>query len=53
MTSETSVTETTTEEFDLKVHGDTAEDKIKGVTNSIGEQSTLLLIAIGDCIANK
>ena len=53
MTSELGTSGTTTEEFDLKVYGDTDEEKIKSVTNSIGEQSTLLLIAIGDCVANK
>ena len=41
------------EEYDPKVHGDTNEDRICSIMNSIGERSTLLLIAIGDCMANQ
>ena len=29
------------------------EKKLQSVINNIGEQSTLLLMAVGDCIINK
>ena len=29
------------------------EKKLQSIINSIGEQSTLLLMAVGDCIVNK
>ena len=29
------------------------EEKVQSVRNSIGDQSTLLLLAIGDCVANQ
>ena len=41
------------EEYDPKVYGESMEKKLQSVVNSIGEQSTLLLIAVGDCIVNK
>ena len=41
------------EEYDPKVYGESMEKKLQSIINSIGEQSTLLLIAVGDCIVNK
>ena len=41
------------EEYNPKVYGENAEKKLQSVINSIGEQSTLLLMAVGDCIINK
>ena len=41
------------EEYDLTVHGESMEKKLQSVINSIWEQSTLLLMAVGDCIVNK
>ena len=41
------------EECDPKVYGESAEKKLQSVINSIGEQSALLLMAVGDCIVNK
>ena len=41
------------EEYDPKVYGESMEKKLQSVINSIGEQSTLLLMAVGDCIVNK
>ena len=41
------------EECDPKVYGENAEKKLQSIVNSIGEQSTLLLMAVGDCIVNK
>ena len=41
ITSEVGTTGVTTEEFNPKVYGNTDEDKIKSVTTSIGERSTL------------
>ena len=41
------------EECDPKVYGENVEKKLQSVINSIGEQSTLLLMAVGDCIVNK
>ena len=53
MVSETSRT-TATEGFVPKVYGITDEEKIKkSVQNTIGDCSTLLLLAIGDCVANN
>ena len=41
------------EECDPKVYRESMEKKLQSVNNSIGEQSTLLLMAVGDCIVNK
>ena len=41
------------EECDPKVYGENVEKKLQSIINSIGEQSTLLLMAVGDCIVNK
>ena len=41
------------EEYDPKVHGESMEKKLQSIINSIGEQSALLLMAVGDCIVNK
>ena len=41
------------EECDPKVYGESMEKKLQSVINSIGEQSALLLMAVGDCIVNK
>ena len=41
------------EECDPKVYGENAEKKLQSIINSIGEQSTLLLMAVVDCIVNK
>ena len=41
------------EECDPKVYGENAEKKLQSIINSIGEQSTLFLMAVGDCIVNK
>ena len=41
------------EEYDLKVHGKSAEKKLQSTINSVGEQSALLLMAVGDCVINK
>ena len=41
------------EECDPKVYGENAEKKLQSIINSIGEKSTLLLMAVGDCIVNK
>ena len=41
------------EEYDPKVYGESTEKKLQSVINSIGEQSALLLMAVGDCIVNK
>ena len=43
----------TQEEYDPKVCGESAEEKLQSVINSIGEQSALCLVAVGDCIVNK
>ena len=37
------------EEYNLKVHGESAEKKLQSTINSVGEQSALLLMAVGDC----
>ena len=41
------------EEYDPKVYGESTEKKLQSIINSIGEQSALLLMAVGDCIVNK
>ena len=41
------------EEYDPQVHRESTEKKLQSIINSIGEQSTLLLMAVGDCIVNK
>ena len=41
------------EECDPKVYGENVEKKLQSVINSIGDQSTLLLMAVRDCIVNK
>ena len=41
------------EECDPKVYGENVEKKLQSVVNSIGDQSALLLMAVGDCIVNK
>ena len=41
------------EEYDPKVYRESTEKKLQSIINSIGEQSTLLLMAVGDCIVNK
>ena len=41
------------EEYDPKVYRESMEKKLQSVINSIGEQSTLLLMVVGDCIVNK
>ena len=41
------------EEYDPTVYGGSMEKKLQSVVNSIGEQSTLLLMAVSDCIVNK
>ena len=44
---------TVMEEMDLKVYRTTGEEKVQGVQNTIGDHSMLLLLAIGDCVANN
>ena len=41
------------EEYNPKVHGERMEKKLQSAINSVGEQSALLLMAVGDCIVNK
>ena len=41
------------QEYDPTVYGKSMEKKLQSIVNSIGEQSTLLLMAVGDCIVNK
>ena len=41
------------EEYNPRVYGESMEKKLKSIVNSIGEQSALLLIAVGDCIVKK
>ena len=41
------------EEYNPKVYGKSMEKKLQSVINSIGEWSTLLLMAVGDCIVNR
>ena len=44
---------TEAKEFDPKVYGTTDEERIQSVQNTIGDRATLLLLAIGDCVANN
>ena len=41
------------EESNPKVYGENVEKKLQSIINSIGEWTTLLLMAVGDCIVNK
>ena len=41
------------EEYDPKVHGESAEKRLQSIINSVGEQSALLLMAVRDCVINK
>ena len=41
------------EEYDPTVYRESMEKKLQSIVNSIGEQSALLLMAVGDCIVNK
>ena len=41
------------EECDPEVYGENAEKKLQSIVNSIGDQSALFLMAVGDCIVNK
>ena len=41
------------EEYNPKMHGESMEKKLQSTINSVGEQSTLLLIAVVDCLVNK
>ena len=41
------------EECDPEVYGENAERKLQSIINSIGDQSALFLMAVGDCIVNK
>ena len=41
------------EECDPEVYGENAEKRLQSIINSIGDQSALFLIAVGDCIVNK
>ena len=41
------------EECDLKVYGENVEKKLQSIINSIGDQSALFLMAVGDFIVNK
>ena len=41
------------EEYDPKVYGESMGKKLQSIINSIGEQSALLLMAVGDYIVNK
>ena len=41
------------EECDPKVYGENAEKKLQSIINSIGDQSALFFMAVGDCIVNK
>ena len=41
------------EECDQKVYGENVEKKLQSIINSIGDQSALFLMAVGDCIVNK
>ena len=44
---------TVQEEYNPKVYGESTEEKLQSIVNSIREQSALLLIAVGDCVINK
>ena len=41
------------EDCDPKVYGESVDKKLQSIIKSIGEQSTLLLMAVRDCIVNK
>ena len=41
------------EECDPRVYGENVEKRLQSIINSIGDQSTLFLMAVGDCIVNK
>ena len=41
------------EEYEPKIYGESAEGKLQSAINSIGEQSALFLMAVGDCVINK
>ena len=41
------------EECDPEVYAENMEKKLQSIINSIGDQSTLFLMAVGDCIVNK
>ena len=41
------------EKYDTQVHRESMDKKLRSVLNSIGEQSTLLLMAVSNCIVNK
>ena len=41
------------EECDPEVYGENVEKKLQSISNSIGDQSALFLMAVGDCIVNK
>ena len=41
------------EECDPEVYGENAEKKLQSIINSIGDQSALFLMAVGDCIVKK
>ena len=41
------------EEYDPKVHGESAEKKLQSTIDSVGEESALLLMAVRDCVINK
>ena len=41
------------EECDPKVYGENVGKKLQNIINSIGDQSTLFLMAVRDCIVNK
>ena len=41
------------EECDPKVYGENVEKKLQSIINSIGDQSALFLMAVGNCIVNK
>ena len=41
------------EECDPEVYGENAEKKLQSIINSIGDQSALFLMAVGDCIVNR
>ena len=41
------------QEYDPKMHGESPENKLQSTINSVGEQSTLLLMVVRDCVVNK
>ena len=43
----------TSDEFDLKVYGTMDEERVESVQNTTGDHSMLLLLVIGDCVANN